>query len=89
MYVYDRWMMFILITHRLLARNEDMTTDIAHTITKIRQDIGSRYAELAILADIPDVTEDQAFFNESLRIIIRDEIIDLETKLKIIGEQFS
>ena len=66
-----------------------MTTDIAHTITKIRHDIGSRYVELAILADIQDVTEDQAFFNESLRIIIRDEIIDLETKLKIIGEQFS
>ena len=61
--------------------------------TKIRHDIGSRYAELAILADIPDVTEDQAFFNESfnesMRIIIRDEIIDLETQLKIIGEQLS
>ena len=55
--------------------------------TKIRQDIGSRYEELAILADIPDVTEDRAFFNESMRIIIRDEIIDLETQLKIIGEQ--
>ena len=57
--------------------------------TKIRQDIGSRLKELAILADIPDVTEDQAFFNESMRIIIRDEIIDLETQLKIIGEQLS
>ena len=57
--------------------------------TKIRQDIGLLYAELAILADIPDVTEDQAFFNESMRIIIRDEIIDLETQLKIIGEQLS
>ena len=70
-----------------------MSTDIAHTVTKIRQDIGSRYAELAILADIQDDTENQAFFNESfnesMRIIIRDEIIDLETKLKIIGEQFS
>ena len=61
--------------------------------TKIRQDIGLLYAELAILADIQDDTENQAFFNESfnesMRIIIRDEIIDLETQLKIIGEQLS
>jgi hypothetical protein len=66
-----------------------MDMDAYTAATKIRHDIGSRYAELAILADIQDVTEDQAFFNESMRIIIRDEIIDLETKLKIIGELFS
>ena len=83
MYIHDRWMLFVLITHRLLARKVDMSTDIAHTITKIRQDIGSRLEELTILADIPNVTEDQAFFNESMRIIIRDEIIDFETQLKI------
>jgi hypothetical protein len=79
-------MLFDLITYRLRARNMDMNAHTAHTATKIRQDIGSRLEELAILADIQDVTEDQAFFNESLRIIIQDEIIDLETQLKIIGE---